>query len=68
MTATVRATVSTVRHLKPPDPAIVDGSIRIQGITGPDDIELGTVANGVGLCRAVSANQIGDFEFCRACV
>ena len=59
---TVRATVSTVRHLKPPDPAIVDASIRDQDITDPDDIELGTVANGGGLCRTVSANRIGDIS------
>jgi hypothetical protein len=46
--------------LKPLDPTIVDASIRDRDITGPDDIELGTVANGAGLCRAVSANPIED--------
>jgi hypothetical protein len=56
--------VSTVRHLKPPDPAIVDGSIRDPDFTGPDDTELGTVANGAGPCRTVSANPIGDIKVC----
>jgi hypothetical protein len=52
--------VSAVLPLKPLDPTIVDASIRDQDITGPGDTELGTVANGPGLCRTVSANPIED--------
>jgi hypothetical protein len=48
------------------DLTIVGTSIRDQGITGPDDIERGTVANGDGLCRTVSANRIGDIRVCRS--
>jgi hypothetical protein len=37
-----------------------------EDITGLADTELGTVANGAGLCRTASANPIGDIRVCRS--
>ena len=56
------AIARVIASLTGPDRTIVGASIRDRDITGPDDIELGTVANGAGLCRAVSANHIGDIR------
>jgi hypothetical protein len=66
------ATARAIASLTGPARTIVGASIRDRDITGPDDIEPGTVANGAGLSRTVSANPIGDISlaapirsFCR---
>ena len=56
----------TIASLIAPGPTIVDASIRGVGTTGPADIELGTVANGAGPSRTVSANPIGGIRVCRS--
>jgi hypothetical protein len=60
------APAHAIASLTAPDPTIVGASIRDEDITGPADTELGTVANGAGLCRTASANPIGDIRVCRS--